>query len=114
MLVNKFGKAALEAVKLLENKIYESPRDAWEKATEKIFGEGSSSQQKGFPRGAFLGLCEEGMVKGVVSGNYCRSNRNKDYAIKAVKLLKKFPELIKYRFNFKARAIFGHFQFIIL
>jgi len=40
-----------------------------------------------------LGLCEEGMVKGVVSGNYCRSKKNKDYAIKAVKLLNKFPEM---------------------
>jgi len=39
---------------------------------------------KGCPRGAFLELCEAGMIKGIASGKYTRSKRNKEYAIDAV------------------------------
>lgn len=50
-------------------------------------------KKKGCPRNAFLGLYEEGLVKGIPSGNYTRSKKNKEYAIKAVKILKGAPEL---------------------
>ena len=39
------------------------------------------------PRCAFLGLCGEGLVKGIPSGPYTRSKLNKRYAVDAVLLL---------------------------
>jgi hypothetical protein len=39
------------------------------------------------PRGAFLGLCEEGLVKGIPAGKYAASKDNKAYAVEAVALL---------------------------
>jgi hypothetical protein len=45
-------------------------------------------KKKGCPKGTFLGLCEEGLVKGIPKGNYTKSVKNKKYAIKAVTVLK--------------------------
>lgn len=92
--MNKYGIAAIKAVKLLNSDYKgEFPKDAWDIATTELFGEGSSSQNKGCPRAAFLGLCEEGLVKGVARGKYTRSKKNKEYAIKAVEYLKKNPNI---------------------
>ncbi len=41
----------------------------------------------------FLGLCEEGLANGISDGLYCKSKRNKEYAINAVGLLKKDSKL---------------------
>ena len=46
-----------------------------------------SAQKKGCPRGAFLGLCEDGLVKGIPAGNYTVSKDNKAYAVRAAELL---------------------------
>ena len=91
--MNKYAKAAIEAVKLLEDDTCSNSMEAWEQSTSNLFGQGTHSQVKGCPRGAFLGLCEEGLVNGVKPGNYCKSIKNKAYAVNAVKLLKKNPEL---------------------
>ncbi len=87
-MVNKYGVSALKAVALMRDDIIIDPREAWEKATIEVFGEGSSSQRKGCPRGAFLGLCEMGLIRGVPKGDYCNSQKNKAYAVEAVNLLK--------------------------
>jgi len=61
-----------------------------------VFGERSSAHLKGYPKNAFLGLCDAGMVKGIGKGNYAKrstSQKNKGYAIKAVQLLTEKPEL---------------------
>ena len=42
---------------------------------------------------AFLGLCEEGLVKGIPPGDYTKSVKNKQYAIDAVRLLRLDPTL---------------------
>lgn len=86
--MNKYGQSALKAVELIRNNDNKDPREAWNRATIEIFGRGSTSQQKGCPRSVFLGLCEEGLIKGVPEGNYCNSPKNKVYAIKAINLLK--------------------------
>jgi hypothetical protein len=39
------------------------------------------------PRGAFLGLCEAGVVKGILAGHYTASKDNKAYAVGAAALL---------------------------
>lgn len=71
--MNSYSKAALEAVRLFTKDIAKNPRDAWEKSTTEIFGKGTSSQKKGCPRGSFLGLCQEGLVKNIPSGQYCET-----------------------------------------
>lgn len=91
--MGKYGTAAVEAVRLYANGLAESPRDAWERSTARIFGSGTSPQCKGCPRNAFLGLCEEGLVKGIEPGNYTRSQANKRYAVSAVTVLRQRPSL---------------------
>jgi hypothetical protein len=92
--MGKYGQAAVKAVALLNTKTFNLPIEAWNQATIEIFGEGTSSQAKGCPRSAFIGLCEEGLVKGVDAGKYAlKSTKNKDYAIKAINLIKKEPSL---------------------
>jgi hypothetical protein len=86
--MNKYAQAALETAKLCSQNKQISPRIAWEQVTSHIFGKGTSSQKKGCPRDAFLGLCEEGLVKDIPAGNYCDSSKNKRYALSAIALLK--------------------------
>ena len=64
------------------------PTLAWESAALKVFGE-RSAKNKGCPKSAFLGLCENGLIKGIPSGKYTRSVKNKSYALAAVKILAK-------------------------
>lgn len=87
----KYAKAALNAVNLIKTGTIKSPVEAWEKATSDIFGKGSPSQIKSCPRGAFLGLCEEGRVTGIDKGNYTRSLKNKGYATEAIRILEGNP-----------------------
>ena len=50
---------------------------------------------KGCPRVAFLGLCEEGYIKGIPSGRYLKkvNCKNKQYVVAAVEILKKDDRL---------------------
>ena len=90
--MNKYGDAAVRAVKLY-GRLAASPQEAWDKATTDLFGVASSSQEKGCPRGAFLGLCEEGLLSGFPKGRYTRSNKNKEYALHALRLLRNRQDL---------------------
>ena len=81
-----YWRSAVRAVDLIRSGEYSNPKDAWFQAVS----ENSNSIytiNKGCPRGAFLGLCEEGIIKGVPKGNYTGSVRNKGYALKAVEIL---------------------------
>ena len=69
------------------------PGQAWVSATSNIFGAGSPGQKKNCPKGAFLGLCEDGYITGIPPGNYTSSTKNKAYAIDAVRILRVRPEL---------------------
>lgn len=59
---------------------------AWNTTASDVFGEGTWVQRKGCPKSAFLGLCDEGLIRGVSKGNYTyRSDSlNKAYAVQAV------------------------------
>jgi hypothetical protein len=46
-----------------------------------------AAREKSCPRGAFLGLCEEGLVKGIPAGDYTASTDDKAYAVNAAALL---------------------------
>ncbi|MGP9645243.1 DUF6979 family protein [Halomonas sp. AOP30-A1-24] len=91
--MGKYGKAAIRAQEFLTADITAEPASAWKRAVKEVFPNSPSSREKGCPRGAFLGLCSDGLVSGVSSGKYTRSKDNRRYAREAVKLLQKVPSL---------------------
>lgn len=90
--MGKYGYAALRATELAR-RARSAPPDAWNVAVKELFSNSPSSQKKGCPKGAFLGLCEEGLIVGVPRGSYTRSDNNKRYAVDAVELLRREPGL---------------------
>ena len=86
-MANRYGEAALMAVRMETYGKALSPAERWEDAVKKLYPTTPAGQKKGAPRAAFVGLCDAGLVKGIPAGNYSSGNRNKDYAIKAVSLL---------------------------
>ncbi len=54
---------------------------------EKLYPTSPAARKKSSPRGAFLGLCEEGLVQGIPAGAYKASRDDKAYAVRAVTLL---------------------------
>lgn len=89
----KYGRAAVRATELLRAGAAASPPDAWATAVRQLFPRSSSARDKGCPRGAYLGLCEDGFVLGVEPGSYTRSVLNKRYAVRAARLLHERPDL---------------------
>jgi hypothetical protein len=86
-MANKYGEAALIAARMETYGKAITPAQRWDQATAKLYPTSPSAQRKGCPRGAFLGLCEAGLVKGIPVGQYTHSNKNKAYALRAVALL---------------------------
>jgi hypothetical protein len=82
---NKYGLIALKSVQNYRDSY--SITEIWSQSAKEVF-ETKSSQEKGCPKGTFLGLCEEGLVKGIPKGNYTKSVKNKEYALKAIAILK--------------------------
>ena len=90
---NKYGEVAIKVAKAKGN-----PKDNWLKEIKNTFFDSESSQKKSCPKSAFLGLCEEGLIKGIKHGVYLtnsKSNLNKRYALSAVKLLTNNPNFTK-------------------
>jgi hypothetical protein len=75
MVSNKYGDAALEAVKLLNITKSLNPEEAWDIVTQKIFGKDTPAQKKRCPQNTFLAICETGKIKGVMRGTYTKSER---------------------------------------
>ncbi|WP_139490195.1 DUF6979 family protein [Brevibacillus dissolubilis] len=71
-----------------------TPTEAWSIAATDIFGHGTSSQKKGCPKNAFLGLCEEGLVTNIHPGSYCKSQKNKAYALRIIEAIQNHPDLL--------------------
>lgn len=94
--MDKYSKSALNVVRYVQENRTESPVEAWFIATGEQFGEGSWGQKKGCPRTAFLGICEEGLIKGIKAGryNHKQDSLNKQYAINTINLLKQDPTYI--------------------
>ena len=84
-MANRYGEAALMAARQGTSAV--NPIARWESAMEKLYPTSPAAQKKGCPRGAFLGLCEEGLVQGIPAGSYTASKANKAYAVHAVTLL---------------------------
>jgi hypothetical protein len=86
-LANKYGEAALIAVRMQTYGKAITPAERWDQAIKQLYPTSPSAQRKGSPRGAFLGLCEAGLVKGIAPDHSIGKNKNKDYAVRAVDLL---------------------------
>ncbi len=84
-----YGNAAVFAAQMCCKDSNLSPLTAWINAIAN-FTESYESRTKNCPRGAFLGLCEVGAVSGIPRGCYnkTKKNKNKDYALTALNLLK--------------------------
>src|ERR1017187_1940719 len=83
---NRYGEAALMAAQGISG-AGATPYACWENAMQRHYPTSPTARKKGGPRGAFLGLCEEGLVKGIPAGRYTASPDNKAYAVSAVALL---------------------------
>jgi hypothetical protein len=84
-MANRYGEAAILAAR--EGASGMNPVARWERALEKLYPTSPVARLKNSPRGAFLGLCEAGLIKGIPTGEYTASKDNKDYAVRAVRLL---------------------------
>lgn len=89
--MGKYGDAAVRAVRIYSTGRTGSIGEAWGSATAEIFPSSPSSQNKGCPRGTFLGICESGVVIGIPSGQYTKSAKNKAYGLAAVATIRKEP-----------------------
>lgn len=87
-MANRYGEAALIAANPEKNHPRATPLDRWNSATAKLYPTSPTQQRKGGPRNTFLGLCEAGLVKGIPAGSYTRSADEKEYATRAVELLR--------------------------
>jgi len=86
--MGKYGQTAKLAVELLISNEVSNPIEAWTIAAERMFPNSLSSRDKACPKSSFLSLCEDGYIVNVEKGNYTRSKKNKEYALKAISLLK--------------------------
>ena len=84
-MANRYGEAALMAAR--EGPSAVNPKARWESAMERLYPTSPIARKKGGPRGAFLGLCEEGLIKGIPAGHYTKSKDDKAYAVRAAALL---------------------------
>ncbi|OQX57530.1 MAG: hypothetical protein B5M52_07215 [Helicobacteraceae bacterium 4484_230] len=91
--MGKYGEVAITAVGMIGSKIAIDPVEAWRLAALKVFPNSESSRKKGCPKSTFLGLCENGYIVNVAAGSYTRSEKNKEYAVKALDLLADNSEL---------------------
>jgi len=92
LFVMSFSNSAIVAVKfVIEQKFH--PIEAWNKAVAIEFPNSKSNQLKGCPKNTFLGLCEDGYVKGIDPGKYTRSDLNKGYGITALRILRKKKDI---------------------
>jgi hypothetical protein len=89
--INKYGLTALKSAQNYEDSY--SIVEIWSRSAKEVF-DTKSAQEKGCPKNTFLGLCEEGLVKGIPKGKYTRSEKNKNYALNAVSILKNNPNKV--------------------
>ncbi|WP_444900511.1 DUF6979 family protein [Microbulbifer sp. VAAC004] len=91
--MNNYSTIAVKAAELLMKGEESSPLQAWHNSAQVVFPDSVSAQEKGCPKSAFLGVCEEGYVCGVPKGKYTSSTLNKRYALRGLELLRDDPSL---------------------
>lgn len=100
---NRYGEAALMAAQQGPAPAT-NPEARWESAMERLYPTSPIARRKGAPRAAFLGLCEEGLVKGIPPGHYTKARENKMSAVRAVALLAEAAEPLSRSALWKAAA----------
>jgi hypothetical protein len=85
-MANRYGEAALMATRRGSSTDID-PVARWESAMKQLYPTSPAARRKTCPRGAFLGLCEEGLVKDIPAGHYAASRDDKAYAVRAAALL---------------------------
>jgi hypothetical protein len=97
--MSQYGNVAIEVVKRFlaasSNSNQLNPAFEWINVA-KLLISSQSSREKGCPKDAFLGLCENGLVKGINPGQYIKFTDNKKYAIEAVNILKNNPHYLSF------------------
>ena len=86
--MDKYGNVAVLAAESIREGLVTDPADAWAVAARKVFPASSALQNKGCPKGAFLGLCARGVIDGIPTGEYSGPSKNGDYAVAAVEILR--------------------------
>ncbi|SFS21157.1 hypothetical protein SAMN05421771_4064 [Granulicella pectinivorans] len=86
-MANRYGEAALMAVRMETYGKQITPGERWAQATKTLYPTSEKAQRKTAPKGAFLGLCDAGLVKGIPAGKYGATRDNANYAIAASALL---------------------------
>ncbi|MBA0188277.1 hypothetical protein F9U39_01355 [Pectobacterium versatile] len=86
-----YGETAVAVVTVFDNFNKPDPKECWEYSITHFTGS-KESQKKGCPKSAFLGLCQDGYVKGIPKGNYLPPDSpNKAYAVVAAERLLSEP-----------------------
>ena len=87
-MANRYGEAALVAVRMDTHGKELTPLQRWQHAVAQLYPTTPAGQKKAAPRLAFLGLCEAGLVQGIHGDAFApANNKNKIYAVEAAKLL---------------------------
>ncbi|WP_423811390.1 DUF6979 family protein [Pseudohongiella acticola] len=60
--MSKYREVAIQAVARYRNSSVSDPVKTWTDSAKKIFPGSTNLQSKGCPKGAFLDLCNEGLV----------------------------------------------------
>ena len=89
--MSKYSSIALDAISRIRQGA--NPTDAWKSAAFDAFPLNPASREKNCPRCTFLGLVDQGLLRGIEPGSYTRSVDNKRYAVQAVGLLRADPTL---------------------
>jgi hypothetical protein len=87
-MANRYGEAALLAAKMETFGKSLTARDRWDAAMLQVYPTAEAARKKNAPRGAFIGLCEAGLVRNVKAGHGAEANRNGDRAVEAVRMLR--------------------------
>ena len=91
-MANRYGEAALLAVRMPTFGKALSSAERWMAAVQQVYPTTPIGQKKSGRRNAFVGLCEAGLVKGIEPGaaepGASGATRNKKYAVQAVDLLR--------------------------
>lgn len=90
--MGQYGEVAKMAARLLSDRTFTQPDEAWGEAAGRLLLT-PSSRAKACPRTTFLGLCASGAVRGVRPGSYTRATHNPRYAERAVDTLRSDPAL---------------------
>jgi hypothetical protein len=87
--MSSYKTTAVLAAELLKGGQCSDPALAWKQAAKKVFPTSQSLQDKGCPKGAFVGLCKYGLVVDVPASTDPKTSKNGEYAVLAVEVLKK-------------------------